>query len=84
MAAVSSVQDRPVPRDIVVFGEVGLSGEVRPVSFGEERLREAAKVGFRRAIVPRANVPREAVPGLDTVPVDNLGEALRTFRSWLQ
>lgn len=77
LAAVSSIRDRPLARDLVVFGEVGLAGEIRPVAYGAERLREAAKVGFRRALVPRANAPREAIPGLDVIAVDSLREAMR-------
>jgi len=58
LAVVSSLRGRPLPTDLVVFGEVGLAGEIRPVQGGQERLREAAKHGFRRAIVPRANAPK--------------------------
>lgn len=58
MAALSSFRDRPLPIDLIVFGEVGLAGEIRPIPNGEERLREAAKHGFKQAIVPRANSPR--------------------------
>jgi DNA repair protein RadA/Sms len=76
VATISSLTDRPVPADLVVFGEVGLAGEIRPVPFGEERLREAEKVGFRRAIAPRANLPRQPVPGLDVRGVESLREVL--------
>lgn len=76
VAVVSSLRDRPLPPDLVVFGEVGLSGEIRPVPSGQERLREAAKHGFRRAIVPASNAPREAIPGMEVVPVRKLSEAL--------
>jgi DNA repair protein RadA/Sms len=75
LAVVSSLSERPVSQDVVVFGELGLTGEIRPVPFGEERLAEAAKHGFKRALVPRANVPRRAL-GIDVVPVDRLSEAL--------
>ncbi|MCE3285214.1 MAG: repair protein RadA [Steroidobacteraceae bacterium] len=66
LAVLSSVRDRPVAVDTVCFGELGLTGEIRPVPFGEERLREAAKQGFRRALVPAANVPRRvgAIDGI--------------------
>jgi len=77
LATVSSVRDRPLPRDLVVFGEVGLAGEVRPVAFGEERLKEAAKVGFRRALVPRANLPKQVPSGMEVVGVDSLPEVMR-------
>ncbi len=76
VAVLSSVRDKPVPADLVCFGEVGLAGEVRPVSFGEERLRAAAKQGFARALVPLANVPRKAIDGIEVVGVARLGEAL--------
>ena len=76
VATVSSLRDRPLPRDLVVFGELGLTGEIRPVPFGEERLAEAAKHGFKRAIVPRANAPRRAL-GIDVHAVDRLSEALK-------
>jgi DNA repair protein RadA/Sms len=76
MAVLSSYRDRPLPLDLAVFGEVGLSGEVRPVPNGPDRLREAVKHGIRRAIVPRGNAPKEGVEGLDIVAVRTLGEAL--------
>ncbi len=60
----------------MVFGEVGLSGEIRPVPSGQERLREAAKHGFKKAIVPYANAPREKYPGIEVVAVKSLQEAL--------
>jgi len=60
----------------VCFGELGLTGEVRPVPFGEERLREAAKQGFRRALVPQANVPRRAIDGIEVSGVSRLEQAL--------
>lgn len=76
LAIVSSFRDRILPQDLIVFGEVGLSGEIRPVPSGQERLREAAKHGFKRAIVPFANAPREKHPGIEVVAVKNLQEAL--------
>ena len=76
LAVLSSFRDRPLPADLVAFGEVGLAGEVRPVPSGQERLREAAKHGFRRALVPHANVPKRGVEGLEIVPVRRLAEAL--------
>jgi DNA repair protein RadA/Sms len=75
-AVLSSFRDRPLPVDLVVFGEVGLSGEIRPVPNGPDRLREAAKHGLRRAIVPAGNVPKGGVEGLDILPVRGLREAL--------
>lgn len=76
LAIVSSFRDRPLPRDLVVFGEVGLSGEIRPVLQGQERLQEVAKHGFRKAIVPRSNAPRQPIPGMEVVAVATLAEAL--------
>ncbi|MCQ3033775.1 DNA repair protein RadA [Pseudomonas syringae] len=77
MAAVmSSLRNRPLPHDLLVFGEVGLSGEVRPVPSGQERLKEAAKHGFKRAIVPKGNAPKEAPPGLQIIAVTRLEQAL--------
>ena len=80
LAVASSLTERPVPQDLVVFGELGLTGEVRPVPFGEERLAEAQKHGFRRAVVPRANVPRRPI-GIEVLAVDRLGEALKAVHS---
>ncbi|MDH5824177.1 DNA repair protein RadA [Luteimonas sp. RD2P54] len=77
LAVLSSLHDRPLPEKTVAFGEVGLSGEIRPVPNGEERLREAATHGFRRAIVPKANAPKSgAFKGLEVIAVERLSEAL--------
>ena len=75
-ATLSSFRARALPRDLVVFGELGLTGEVRPVANGQDRLREAAKHGFTRAILPRANRPREAIPGTKVFAVASLRDAL--------
>jgi DNA repair protein RadA/Sms len=75
-ALSSSLRGAPLSQQLVAFGEVGLTGEIRPVPYGEERLREAAKHGFRRAIVPRANLPRQAPEGIEVVAVAKLAEAL--------
>ena len=75
-ALVSSFRDFALPQDLVAFGEVGLAGEIRPVPNGQERLREAAKHGFKRAIVPASNAPKEPVKGLHVVPVKHISEAL--------
>lgn len=80
VAVVSSLCARPVPADLVVFGEVGLAGEIRPVAYGEERLAEAAKHGFKRAIVPKANKPRRKIEGLEVTPVADLGDALAVLK----
>jgi len=79
LAVVSSFRDQALPHDLMVFGEVGLSGEIRPVPNGQERIREAAKHGFKRAIVPKGNVPIEALAGMQIVPVTKLTEALEAL-----
>ena len=79
LALVSSFRDQPLPQDLMVFGEVGLSGEIRPVPSGQERLREAAKHGFKKAIVPYGNTPREKVDGIEIVAVKKLSEALEAI-----
>jgi DNA repair protein RadA/Sms len=76
LAIVSSFRDQPLSQALMVFGEVGLSGEIRPVPNGQERIREAAKHGFKRAIVPVANVPREPLAGMEVVGVKTLAQAL--------
>jgi DNA repair protein RadA/Sms len=76
LALASSLKDVPLPPDLVVFGELGLTGEVRPVTFGEERIREAAKLGFRRALVPESNLPREALEGIEVRGVARIEDAL--------
>ncbi|MEO8994409.1 MAG: DNA repair protein RadA, partial [Rhodanobacter sp.] len=81
LAVLSSLRDRPLPEQTIVFGEVGLSGEIRPVPNGEERLKEAAHHGFKRAIVPRANAPKKGKIGdMDVVGVERLTEAIDACR----
>ncbi len=76
LALLSSLKDRVLDRSLVAFGEVGLTGEVRPVAYGEERLREAHKQGFKRALVPRENVPRQALEGLEITALTRVSDAL--------
>jgi DNA repair protein RadA/Sms len=76
MAARSSLRDTPIANSLVAFGELGLAGEIRPVPFGEERLREAAKHGFTAAVVPAANVPKRTLQGMTVHGVTRLTEAL--------
>ena len=76
LALVSSFRNRPLPQDLVVFGEVGLAGEIRPVTSGQERISEAAKHGFKRAIVPFANKPKSAVENMEVFTVKKLADAL--------
>src|SRR3989344_3201550 len=79
-ATVSSLRNRPLGKDLVAFGEVGLAGEVRPVQRGQERIREAAKLGFKRALVPAANMPKKGDAGIELLPVRRLTEALEMLK----
>ncbi len=79
LAIVSSFRDRVLPHELVVFGEVGLAGEIRPVPSGQERLHEAAKHGFKKAIVPRANKPKGGIVGMEIIAVEKLSEALEAI-----
>ena len=79
LAMVSSFRNYIVERDFVAFGEVGLSGEIRPIPNGQERLVEAAKHGFRRAIVPKANVPKKLISNMEIIAVTRLSEALEAL-----
>ena len=76
IAALSSFRSQPHPSDMIVFGEIGLAGEIRPVPNGEERLKEAQKHGFKRAIIPKGNMPRTPIKGLTLYPAQRLEEAL--------
>jgi DNA repair protein RadA/Sms len=76
LAIVSSFKNKPLLNKLIVFGEVGLAGEVRPVQRGQERLKEAAKLGFTHAIIPKANAPKGGVPGLHIDAIDRLEQAL--------
>ena len=80
LAIVSSMRNRPLPRGLVAFGEVGLAGEVRPAPRGQERLREAAKLGFSLAIIPKANAPKQRIEGLEVIAVDRVEAALERVR----
>mgnify|MGYP006308971227 CR=1 FL=1 len=79
LAALSSLRDHPLPQKLIAFGEIGLAGEIRPVLNGPERLKEAAKHGFNRAVVPQANKPKQKIEGLDVVGVSRLHEALQVI-----
>lgn len=76
MAVVSSLRNKPIGNDIVIFGELGLGGEIRPVQRGEERIREAAKLGFSRALVPQANKPKKEISGIEILPIRRLSDAM--------
>ncbi|MBS7325641.1 MAG: DNA repair protein RadA [Thiopseudomonas sp.] len=85
MAAImSSLRNRALPHDLLVFGEIGLSGEIRPVPSGQERLKEAAKHGFKRALVPKANAPKQPPAGMQVVPVERLEQALDALFEWAE
>ena len=81
ISIVSSLKDKPLEANLVVFGEVGLAGEVRPVQGGLVRLKEAAKLGFTKAIVPKANAPKTKIKGLAVFAVDRLDQALEKIRN---
>lgn len=80
LAIVSSLRNRPLPAKLVVFGEIGLAGEVRPVQRGQERLKEAAKLGFTHAVIPKGNKPRQDVVGIEITAVDRLEQAVAYCR----
>jgi len=80
LAMVSSLRNKPLPEKLVVFGEVGLAGEVRPVQRGQERLKEAAKLGFTQAIIPKANAPKHKIAGIEIIAVERVEEAVNRVR----
>ena len=80
LAIHSSMRSKPLPRGLVVFGEVGLAGEIRPAPRGQERLREAAKLGFSIALIPKANAPKNKIEGLTILAVERIDEALNRIR----
>ncbi len=80
LAIVSSLTDRPIPGKVLAFGEVGLAGEVRPAPRGQDRLKEAAKLGFTRALVPQANAPKGKIAGLEVIAVERVDQAVRLLR----
>ena len=80
LAINSSMRNKPLPRGFVVFGEVGLAGEIRPAPRGQERLREAAKLGFSVAMIPKSNAPKQKIEGLHIIAVDRIDEALNKIR----
>ena len=82
LAIMSSLSARPLPKGLVVFGEVGLAGEIRPAPRGQERLREAAKLGFGMALIPRANAPRQPIEGLRVIAVDRIDAAMTRVREF--
>ncbi len=81
LAVLSSLRNKPVPADLLIFGEVGLAGEIRPVQSGQERLREAAKHGFKQAIIPHGNAPKTTIEGITIHAAHSLQEAVDYFRN---
>lgn len=82
LAITSSLRNKPLPAGMVVFGEVGLAGEIRPALRGQERLKEAAKLGFTHALIPKANAPKQPIEGLIVIAVDRIDEALSRLREY--
>ncbi|MDX1668916.1 MAG: DNA repair protein RadA [Limnobacter sp.] len=80
MAMVSSLRNKPLPKGLAVFGEIGLSGEIRPAPRGQERLKEAAKLGFGYAIVPESNLPKQKIDGLEVIGAARIEQALHALR----
>ena len=80
LAINSSMRNKPLPRGLVVFGEVGLAGEIRPAPRGQERLREAAKLGFSLALIPKANAPKAKIEGMNIIAVERIEEAFSKLR----
>lgn len=80
LAVLSSLRDKVLPRELIVFGEVGLAGEIRPVQSGQPRLKEAAKHGFKHAIVPIANMPKQQISGMQVIGVQHIVEALQAVK----
>jgi len=76
LAVMSSLRNKTLARDMVVFGEVGLAGEIRPVPNGQERLLEAYKHGYKRALIPAANAPKKVPEGMEIIAVQRISEAL--------
>ena len=79
LAIVSSFQNKTLDKDLIAFGEVGLSGEIRPVPNGSERISEAAKHGLKKAIVPKANAPKHGIAGIEIIGVSRLSDALEAL-----
>ena len=76
LAIVSSLRNRPLPQKLIAFGEVGLAGEIRPAPRGQERLREAAKLGFTQALIPKANAPKQAIRGIEVIALERVEQAI--------
>ena len=80
LSITSSLKNKPLPAKLIVFGEVGLAGEIRPAPRGQERLKEAAKLGFTRALIPEANRPKQAIAGMEVIAVRRVEDAVARIR----
>ena len=80
LAVQSSLRNKPLPSKLLVFGEVGLAGEIRPVQRGQERIREAAKLGYRTVLIPAANKPKQAIDNVKVIAVKRVDDALQAIR----
>ncbi len=80
-AIVSSFKDQPINQKTIIFGEVGLAGEVRPIQRGQERIKEAAKLGFTRAIIPKANIAKQKIAGIEVLGIEYLSQALQLLKA---
>ena len=80
LSITSSLKNKPLPARLIVFGEVGLAGEIRPAPRGQERLKEAAKLGFTRALIPEANCPKQAIAGIEVIAVRRVEDAVARIR----
>jgi len=81
LAIVSSLRNKPLPGKLVAFGEIGLAGEIRPAPRGQERLKEAAKLGFTHALIPKANAPKQAIKGIEVIALERVEQAVERMRS---
>jgi DNA repair protein RadA/Sms len=81
-AIVSSLKNKPLPQKLIAFGEVGLAGEIRPAPRGQERLKEAAKLGFTHALIPKANAPKQPIKGIEVIALDRIEQAIDTLRGF--
>ena len=80
LAVYSSLRNRPLPAKTLIFGEVGLAGEVRPVQRGQERIKEAAKIGFRQFLIPNLNKPKQSLDGVKITGIDRVEQAVAFLR----
>jgi DNA repair protein RadA/Sms len=82
LAIVSSLRNKPLPGKWVAFGEIGLAGEIRPAPRGQERLKEAAKLGFTHALIPKANAPKQLIKGIEIIALERVEQAIEQMRGW--